>query len=121
MFKITGNTIHCTRGDKGTINLQIPLTDTTYYQFLTTDKVVFTVKSKFNDATPKIRKIVEFIEPTNTASIILTEKDTTIDSLIKEPTVYYYDISLNENETVIGYDEDGGKEFILYPEASNDN
>lgn len=121
MFKITGNTIHVTRGDKGIINLRIPTSASSFYEFKTTDKVIFTVKTKFSDLTPKLRKIVEFDEATDTAIIELTKEDTTIDELIKEPKTYYYDVCLNENETVIGYDEDGGKEFILYPEASNDN
>ena len=45
---------------------------------------------------------------------------TNFGSLIAGGRKYVYDISINEVETVIGYDNDGAKYFIIYPEASND-
>ena len=33
---------------------------------------------------------------------------------------YVYDISLGDDQTLIGHDENGEKAFYLFPEASND-
>lgn len=121
MFKIEGKTIHCTRGDTGTIALKIPISDSEDYEFTTSDKVIFTVKNKYSSDTPIIRKEITFEEPTSTCIFTLTKEDTTIGNLINDAKTYYYDIALGEDKTVIGFDETGGKEFILYPEASNDD
>ena len=50
----------------------------------------------------------------------LTKEDTTIGELIAKPKTYQYDICVNEDQTILGYDDAGAKEFILYPEGSND-
>ena len=45
-----------------------------------------------------------------------------IGEVINKPTNYWYEIELNPNtqpQTIIGYDEDGEKLFVLYPEGSD--
>lgn len=118
MFEIKDNTIHLTRGDKAVIELTI-----FDYELQLGDKIIFTVKKKFNMKEFLIRKIVEITEDmvgSNTVTIVLEKEDTTIGDLIASPVKYQYDISLNDDVTIIGYDEDGTKNFILYPEGSND-
>lgn len=118
MFKIKDDTIHVTRGDQGIIELTI-----FDYELQLGDKIIFTVKKKFNVKEFLIRKIVEVTEEmvgTNVVEIVLEKEDTTIGDLIASPVKYQYDICLNEDVTIIGYDEEGAKNFILYPEGSND-
>ena len=52
---------------------------------------------------------------TNEVDICILEKDSTIGETINKPQTYWYEISLNENQTIIGYDENGPAELILYP------
>ena len=120
MLKIEGKTISINRGDDGqSFDLRIPLNDTEYYTFKTTDIIKFGVykKNGFNkDAI--ILKTITPVEETTTLTIALTKAETTIGDLINMPTTYWYEIQLNDN-TIIGYDESGAKEFILYPEGSD--
>lgn len=118
MFKIEDSTIHLTRGDKAEIELTI-----SNYELKADDRIIFTVKKKFDAKDFVIRKVVEVTDEmigSNTISILLEKDDTTIGGLIAQPVKYQYDISLNDDVTIIGYDEDGAKYFILYPEGSND-
>ena len=122
MLKIINNEIRINRGDKGNIPFQIPLNEegTELYQFQAGDKVTFGVyKKKGFDECALILKEVEITEVTDTCMIPLTSEDTKIGELINEPKEYWYEISLNGDETVVGYDdEDGEKIFLLFPEGS---
>ena len=40
--------------------------------------------------------------------------------LTNKPVTYWYDLVLNETNTIIGYDEDGAKKIIVYPEANEE-
>lgn len=113
--------IHMNRGDRGTIHLSIDKTDGTKYKFQPTDTIRFTVKEKYSDVVPLIRKDITVPEETETIDITLSKSDTTLGGLINRPKKYVYDIALNEDDTVVGYNYDTGiKYFILYPEGSND-
>lgn len=114
------NNIYITSGDKATIDIQIPLDDG-FYEFQTTDILYFTVKKQYSDTQPVLRKILTFSEPTTTATFYLTSSDTNLSSLSNLPVQYVYDVSINEDQTIIGYDENGAKCFVVYPEVSNDN
>lgn len=120
MLRIDSGNIYLTRGDEATINISVPLDDGTNYKFQTEDVVYFTVKKKYSDATPVLRKEITFTEETEVAVLDLTKVDTTLGDLKDTPTKYVYDISINAVKTIIGYDEDGAKYFIIYPEASDD-
>ena len=57
-----------------------------------------------------------------TVEIFLTEEDTKIGEIINKPTPYWYEVELNpydNPQTIIGYDEDGPKVFMLYPEGDD--
>lgn len=112
--------IGITRGDIGSFTLKVKQSDNTYYQFKTSDKVYFTVKKSYSDSDYIIRKIITFPSVTDTCEISLVASDTNFGRLIGGSRKYVYDISINEVETVVGYDQDGAKYFIIYPEASND-
>ena len=47
--------------------------------------------------------------------IVLTGEDTTLGEQINAPNPLWYDITLNEVNTLVCYNEHGAKEFILYP------
>lgn len=121
MFKIDkNNNISITRGDKATINLQVFQNDGSAYEFSTSDKIIFTVKDDYANPEYFIRKIITFTEPATSCTISLDSEDTTTETLINDPLNYVYDIALNEDMTIIGYDSKGPKYFNILPEASND-
>lgn len=156
MFKIKNSTIHCSRGDGGTVQLKIPIVDannyikykdasekiywyntkskTLYdsnyekaevsvdtlsmvlYEFQVGDKVTFNIyEKKGYDKEPLMKKEVIVSKVTDCVDIPLMKEDTTFGEPINKPTTFWYDITLNENMTVVCYNEDGEKEFIEYP------
>lgn len=158
MFRIKNSTIHCSRGDVGTIKLKIPITDVNnyikykdnstpsntywydmenkvlydsyyqessisidtltmvYYEFKEGDVVIFNIyeKNGYNKPTLKT-KSVTVIEPKTYVEIVLNENDTTFGTISNKEATYWYDITLNDDNTVVCFDENGAKEFILYP------
>lgn len=162
MFKIKNSTIHCSRGEKGTIHLRLPITDTNnyikyenkdnntywydsdgdilydsnyveisdieiaslsmvYYQFQIGDKVKLNVYNKKGyDKSPVMTKETVVEATSDGIDIILTEEDTTFGNQINKETVFWYDVTLNDDLTVVCYDEEGAKEFILYPAKGAD-
>ena len=121
MFKIDADTkiIHCTRGDKGIIELKVPLNDTEFYKFQQDDIItlgVYTAK-KMNEE-PLIYKEITVENEADSVDIGLTSEDTKIGELINKKVDYWYEIELNHEQTLIGYDEDEAKIFRLYPEGS---
>ena len=123
MFKIENKTIHMTRGDEGTISIKVP-TDTTttpitYYEFQPNDVITFTVKRKngFNSEDYVARKQLIIDTATTNPLISLTREDTLIGEPINKPVTYWYELTLNDSQSFVCYDEDGAKEFILYPDG----
>lgn len=117
MINVDGRTIYIHRGDKGTINYTIETTDEELYEFQLGDKVEFTIfEKKGYNKTPVISKIIDIEEITTEVEIDLTEQDTAIGEPSNKPITYWYEISLNGNDTTNGYDyEEGAAEFILLP------
>lgn len=161
MFKIKGSTIHCSRGDSGTITLKTPITDVNdyvkyvdasenvywydakkeiiydadykasnislntlravYYEFQEGDKITFNVYNRNGyGTTPLVSKEIIISEATESIDIPLTEEETTFGKAINKPTTYWYDVTLNDYLTIICYDEEGAKEFIVYPAKGDD-
>lgn len=120
MFKIEGTTIHLTRGDVALIEVKAKSGDGSDYTFQKDDLVRLNVfKYKDCGCVVLTKETKAEIETTN-LDISLTSEDTTIEELINKPKTYWYEIVLNPDtneQTIVGYDENGPKEFILYPEA----
>lgn len=115
MFKIKDETIHITRGDSGTIELSIE-----DYIFKVGDIVEFRVYNKKGlNQVPLINKKIEIDQEQEVVNIELDSDDTKIGELVNKETEYWYEIELNNDKTVIGYDENGAKLFILYPEGAD--
>lgn len=114
MFKIDGTTIHCTRGDIGNIKFTV---NNGEYKFAKDDVIFLKVYEKGNVNNVVLKKEVKITEESTCAIIELTTLDTKIGNVINKPVKYWYEISINDDHTVIGYDDEGTKEFILYPEG----
>ena len=122
MFKIDGTTkqISLTRGDAAVIDVTASNPDGTSYVFLAGDIVRFKVFKNKDCGCVVIQKDTEVREESTTVQIDLTKADTKIGDVISKPTTYWYEMELNPEtnpQTIIGYDEDGAKVFMLYPEG----
>lgn len=113
MFRIEDTKIHLTRGDKAVIGLTIQ-----DYIFQPGDHIEFRLYNrKCLDKMPLIIIEIEVEEETQEIDITLLPENTKIGTALNVPITYWYEIELNNEYTVIGYDEDGAKELILYPEG----
>jgi hypothetical protein len=122
MFRISNNRISITRGDIGVIQLKISTGYQTYYTFEVGDVITFAVYNQ--NGLPENAVILKEVVVDSTmvgtsVDISLTSEDTKIGNLINNPTIYWYEIQLNSEQTVIGYDNTGPKLFTLYPEGSD--
>ena len=90
------------------------------YKFKAGDVIRFTVYGKKDAKTVVLQKDFPVEETTESVKIHLTKYDTKIGESISKPVDYWYEIVLNpydEEQTIVGYDEDGAKLFRLFPEA----
>ena len=123
MFNVeSDNTIHVTRGD-------IMYFGVTAKDEVTGENLLFQpgdiIRIKVY-AEKKCENVVlekDFVTETVTDEvyIYLDEKDTTIGKIINKATNYWYEIILNpdiKEQTIIGYDDEGPRLFILYPEGA---
>ena len=112
-----GRTITVHRGDKGILVYSIPLSDTENFKFEKNDIIKFTVfEKKGYDKNPVLVKEVKVSEDSEEVLIELTSEDTSLGDISNKPVTYWYEISLNDNQTTLGYDkEDGAAELILLP------
>lgn len=123
-------TIYITRGDEPTFNelaFCLPLSNDgeqeELYEFQLEDKISFVVKEKKGYTKKEILRIEKtlaemgYTEPTKYPRIPLTAEDTKVFDLANKKTVYWYDLVLNDTVTILGYDENGAKKIIVYPEA----
>ena len=129
-------TIHITRGNAtGTTHNILAVEYPIYnfatkqeelYEFQLTDKISFTCFEKKGYTKEEILK-KEFlvkdlghINPVTQIEIPLTEEETKKFPLTNKRKTYWYDIVLNDTETILGYDEEGAKKIIVYPEAEEE-
>ncbi len=93
------------------------------YEFQLKDKIAFVVKQKKGYTKTEVLRVEKtlaemgYVEPTQYPEIQLTEEDTKAFDLVDKPTTYWYDIVLNDTTTILGYDNEGAKKLIVYPEA----
>lgn len=92
-----------------------------FYEFKAGDVLTFGVynKKKMEDEALLLKDFE--IEEDGTTKVIMkfSKKEMKIGPLIEKPTPYWYEIQLNHNRTVLGYDLDGAKILMLYPEGSD--
>lgn len=109
--------IHISRGDAATLNVTA---NNGEYQFKVGDVIRLRIyeKKKYDEPVIEISKTVQ--QASTSVELDLTKQDTSIGEDINKPKTYWYEISLNETTTIIGYDEDGAKELIVYPAEKGD-
>lgn len=121
-------TIYLTRGDvpfQNQLAFYLPLKEdeSEKYQFQLTDKIAFVVKEKKGYTKTEVLRVEKtlaemgYVEATYYPNIDLTEAVTKIFELTNKPKTYWYDIVLNNSVTILGYDQNGAKKLIVYPEA----
>lgn len=104
--------IEINRGDRGTIKLINKRGN-----FNIGDKLKFSIVDKKEYNNVIFQKVFTITENGNFAYITLTKEDTTIGEVISKKKEYWYEIEYNGDLTILGFDDDGAKKFILYPEA----
>lgn len=124
MFKInsTSKQISITRGDIGAIEVKANNEDGSEYEFKVGDVVRLKVFERKDCSCVVLQKDVSVEEASTSVTINLKSEDTKIGELINKPTKYWYEIELNPEtycQTIICYDEDGEKVFMLYPEGDD--
>lgn len=120
MLKIENGEIKMTRGDSGTISVNAMNEDGSEYVFQAGAVVRLKVFKNKDCGCVVLQKDVAVEETKTEVDINLTKEDTKIGELISKPVVYWYEVELNpetDPQTIIGYDDDGAKTFILYPEG----
>jgi len=122
MFKVNEDySIHCTRGDVGSINLNAQAGESRY-MFSAGEVVRFRVFNKKDCHCVVLQKDFPITEEAQEVTLHLTSEDTKIGQIISKPVDYWYEIELNPEtapQTIIGYDENGAKIFRLYPEGAD--
>ena len=87
-----------------------------FYEFKPNDVITFNIYEKKGfDKPPLLSKNITIDTSSDEATISLTENDTTFGEIPNKEIEYWYDITLNNSQTVIGYDKSGAKLFIMYP------
>ena len=122
MFKVNDDkSIYLTRGDHVSFDLTASANDGSY-AFREGDVVRLKVFEKKACHCVVLQKDFPAEAGAETVSIVLTEQDTKIGDIISKPVDYWYEVELNpetQPQTIIGYDEDGGKVFRLFPEGGD--
>lgn len=111
MFKIINKTFHVSRGDSGIIHLSLKNTN-----FAVGDKIFFRIyEAEGLDSLPIVETEATVLEEGNTIAITLDKEDTNFGDLGNTVVDYWYEISVGEDRTILGFDENGAKVFKLYP------
>ncbi len=124
MLKVIDNTIHITRGDVALIEVKAKNDEGLDYSFKKDEVVRINVFKSKDCGSIVLTKDVKVEKESISIDIPLTSQETSIEELINKPKKYWYEIILNPDtneQTIVGYDTDGAKEFILYPEAKEEN
>ena len=106
--------ISINRGNRATIKLT-----SSKGKFKVGERLTFSVvdKKKYNNVV--LEKEFIILEESNIAYITLTKEDTTIGEIISKEKEYWYEIKYSGDLTILGYDEDKAKKFILYPSVQS--
>ncbi|MBO5887483.1 MAG: hypothetical protein J6Q60_05630 [Bacteroidaceae bacterium] len=124
MFIVNSDgSIHATRGDIGSFEVGIKVSESADYVFKNGDIVRFTVYERKRPDRVVLMKKVHVDSETVSVVVSLSREDTKIGDLIDKPVDYWYEVELNPDtapQTFIGYDKDGPKIFTLFPEGADE-
>lgn len=113
-------TLNLTRGDRGTFRAYVIDSKTQErYIFPAGCWVSFVIVNKkgYTLEKPLLRKKVYVPEDTDEVEFTLTAMDTKIGNMIDKKQKYWYNIVINDDVTILGSDENGEKQIIIYPEV----
>ena len=112
MIPLEDMTIEINRGDRKTIVLK-----NKSGTFKVGDKLKFSIVEKKNYNNVLFQKTYTVTRESKYMPITLSREDMKIGDIISKKLVCWYEIEYNGSQTIVGYDDDGAKELILYPEA----
>ena len=116
MLIIEGKTVKFSRGDDIVINFSCKDENGIDYTFGVGEEVQFRIFDKNGYDDPAIlSKEITIDEETTVVPIHLTSEETMIGEEINSAVKYWYEISINEDNTVIGYDNAGPAILYLLP------
>lgn len=122
-FNSSNKQIQVNRGDSVDMNITAKDEHSQDYLFQIGDQVTFKIMEIKHVENVILEKTTVVDEETSIVNIHISSDDMKIGELINKPVIYWYEISLTKNNgdvsTIIGYDKQGAKEFILNPEAGN--
>lgn len=93
------------------------------YEFLPTDKLTFIVYNKKGYTKEEVLKVeyvlkdIGYTTSTTCPELPLSVIDTSKFPLSNKAITYWYTLTLNDDTTILGHDEDGAKKIIVYPNA----
>lgn len=111
MLRIQNKNIHINRGDA----VSIRLSSNTNFSAGDVLRLYVITPGNMNDI--KLTKTKTVDKASTYTTIDLEPNDTRFVPIIKEPVTYWYEIELNGEITLVGYDTTGPKHFIIYPEV----
>lgn len=133
MIAIEETTIHLTRGDAtqdkyNKLAFIFPIFNfetkqEENYKFQPDDKITFVVINKKGYTKEEILRKeytlrdIGYTEETEIAELPLSEEDTKKFPLSDKAQTFWYDLILNDTTTMLGFDNEGAKRMIVYPEA----
>jgi len=110
-------TLLVTRGDRGSVAIKLK----PGYTFKVGQKVsLVVVKKKGYKEEPVLEKSVTVEEESDKIKIPLTSEDTKIGDYINKAVNYWYNIVVDDDQTIFGSDKNGEKIFRLFPEPKED-
>lgn len=126
-------TLYITRGDStqekfNRLAFQYPIYNIAtkqeeLYEFQPDDKITFVVMNKNGYLKEELLRKeytlreMGYLAPTTTPELPLTAEDTKALPLANKKKTYNYDLVLNDEITILGYDDEGAKKLILFPEV----
>ena len=116
-------TISINRGDSATLSITANM-GSEPFTFLNGDVIYFKVTEKGNENNVVLFKQVAVEEEAQSVNVSIDDNDTRFGEIINKPVNYWYEVSVIRNgktQTLIGYDDDGAKLFVLLPEAGDIN
>lgn len=133
MIAVEGTTLHITRGDEtkekyNRLAFEYPIYNLATkqeekYKFQPDDRITFVVMNKKGYTQEEILRKeytlrdIGYTDETEVAELPLTKEETKKFPLSNKKQTFWYDIVLNDSTTILGFDDEGAKQLIVYPES----
>lgn len=118
-MKIIDKEIHINRGDRLLIEFSVDNGEEKY-KFKKGDEIKFSIyRKKELDKSPILQKKFTPTVGATSVDIDVSSEDMKIGEMANKPIEFWYEIELNGDSTIVGYDEEGAKRLILYPEGAD--